>query len=131
MRSAAILATTLLLSAGAAQAQEVMGTAGASGSPPANETARQISDWFASSPAANPAPLQGLGGGAPDRQIHGEVGVAIGTNGYRSGYITSVMPLGDTGSLMLSLGQEKNGYYRYGYDGLHGAPMLSPPPPTW
>ena len=134
MRIAAFLATTILLAAGAAQAQEAMGTAGASGTPPDNETSRQISDWIAASPAAREqeqSVLSGLTG--PDRQIHGEIGLAIGTNGYRSGYITSIMPLGDSGSLMLSLGQEKNGYYRYGYDGvLGGGPtLLSPSVPVW
>lgn len=133
MRILAFLAMTILLAAGAAQAQEAMSTAGASGAPPANETSRQISDWIAASPTAREQEqgvLSGLTG--PDRQIHGEIGLAVGTNGYRSGYVTSVMPLGDSGSLMLSLGQEKNGYYRYGYDGLvQGEPMLSPPPPVW
>ena len=43
--------------------------------------------------------------GAPryKRQIHGEVGFGIGTNGYRSAYGTAVAPLGDTGVLAISL----------------------------
>ena len=130
MRSRAIVAA-VLTSASAAQAQEAMGTAGASGTPPASETARQIDDWIASSPAAREreeSVISQLTGS--DRQIHGEVGLAIGTNGYRSGYFTSVMPIGESGSLTLSYGQEKNGYFHYGYDGfgrMRTEPMLTPP----
>lgn len=134
MRIVAILAAGLTL-AGAARAQEAMGTAGASGSPPSNETARQVDDWIARSPAAQVKDRDVLSGlAATDRQVHGEVGLAIGTNGYRSAYVTSVVPLGDSGSLMMSLGQEKNGYYRYGYDGfgrMRAEPMLTPPAPIW
>jgi len=116
MRRVAILTAALAL-ASAAHAQEAMSTAGASGSPPTDETARLIERWLADSPAAR-APEDGALTGLveePDRKIHGEVGVAIGTGGYRSGYITTVMPVGETGTLALTLGQEKNGFRRYGY----------------
>ena len=49
MRSLAVSAVLACL-AGSAAAQEAMSTAGASGSPPAAETARQIEDWIAASP---------------------------------------------------------------------------------
>lgn len=117
MRRVAILTAALAL-ASAAHAQEAMSTAGASGSPPNDETARQIERWLAESPAArqeDEGVLTGLLGEEPDRKIHGEVGVAIGTGGYRSGYIHSVMPLGETGTLALTLSQEKNGFRPYGY----------------
>lgn len=39
----------------------------------------------------------------PRRQIHGEVGVAIGTGGFRSIYGTSVVPLGEDGTAIISL----------------------------
>ncbi|MBP6876406.1 MAG: hypothetical protein KBC34_00155 [Phenylobacterium sp.] len=123
----------LALTAGVAQAQEAMSTAGATGiapseinlaaaepaapavaAPPAEtlDTAEQIKRWLADSPAAaTPEEAYGEGVRLPrDRQIHGEVGVAVGTGGYRSGYITSVMPIGETGTLSLTIGQEKNGY---------------------
>ena len=125
----------LALSAGVAQAQEAMSTAGATGIapseinlaaaepaapavtvPPAEtlDTAEQIKRWLADSPAAGPEETYGEGVRLPrDRQIHGEVGVAVGTGGYRSGYITSVMPIGETGTLALTIGQEKNGVWRY------------------
>lgn len=38
----------------------------------------------------------------PDRAIHGEMGVAIGTGGYRSAYGTAVVPLGDNGAAAFS-----------------------------
>ena len=126
----------LALIAGVAQAQEAMSTAGATGiapseinlaaaepaapavsAPPAEtlDTAEQIKRWLADSPAAaTPEEAYGEGVRLPrDRQIHGEVGVAVGTGGYRSGYITSVMPIGETGTLALTIGQEKNGYRPY------------------
>ena len=130
----------LALSAGVAQAQaqaqEAMSTAGATGiapseinlaaaepaapavaAPPAEtlDTAEQIKRWLADSPAAaTPEEAYGEGVRLPrDRQIHGEVGVAVGTGGYRSGYITSVMPIGESGTLALTIGQEKNGVWHY------------------
>ncbi|WP_312166010.1 hypothetical protein [Phenylobacterium sp.] len=135
MRTRSILAVTaaLALSAGAVQAQEAMSTAGATGlapseidiaaaepvaaaAPPAEQldTAQQIQRWLAESPAAASEEAFAEGVRLPrDRQIHGEVGIAVGTGGYRSGYITSVMPLGENGTLALTLGQEKNGYRQY------------------
>jgi hypothetical protein len=55
------------------------------------------------------------------RQIHGSAGVSIGTGGYRSGYVTSIIPLGDNGTLGLAYSQtdygKNNRYLDYGYDG--------------
>ncbi|MGH6999482.1 MAG: hypothetical protein ACREEO_14910 [Phenylobacterium sp.] len=138
MRTRTLLAAcaALALTAGVAQAQEAMSTAGATGiapseinlaaaepaapavaAPPAEtlDTAEQIKRWLAESPAAaTPEEAYGERVRLPrDRQIHGEVGVAVGTGGYRSGYITSVMPIGETGTLALTIGQEKNGYRSY------------------
>ena len=135
MRTRTVLAAwaALVLTAGTAEAQEAMSTAGATGiapseinlaaaepatpaAPPAEtlDTAEQIKRWLADSPAAGREETYGEGVRLPrDRQIHGEVGVAVGTGGYRSGYITSVMPIGETGTLALTIGQEKNGYRPY------------------
>lgn len=132
MRRAAILTAAVLAVASAAHAQEAISTAGASGPPPTDETALQIERWLADSPAAQEQEEGVLAGlvGQPDRKIHGEVGMAIGTGGYRSAYISSVMPLGDNGTLALSIGQEKNAFRPYGY-GFYGpgygrGPALSP-----
>lgn len=137
MRTRLILAVSaaLALAAGGACAQEAMSTAGATGLAPSEidlaaaepaapveaapkaetlDTAEQIRRWLADSPAARPETPYGEGlTPSRDRQIHGEVGVAVGTGGYRSGYITSVMPLGETGTLAVTIGQEKNGYRSY------------------
>jgi len=40
---------------------------------------------------------------APRRQVHGEVGVAIGTGGYREAFGTAIYPLGDEGVAAISL----------------------------
>ena len=39
----------------------------------------------------------------PPRPIHGEVGMSIGTGGYREAYGTGVYPLGDDGAAAISL----------------------------
>ena len=55
-------------------------------------------------------------GAMPDRSPHGEVGIAVGTGGYRSIYGSTVMPLGKDGVLALSFENTQNDPYRYGYD---------------
>lgn len=135
----------LAMAAGGAQAQEVMSTAGATGAPisavtaesapatvappavaPLEDTAAQISRWLAESPTnLDDRDGQLLDLRREDRQMHGEVGVAVGTGGYRSAYITSVMPLGDKGTLALSFSQDRNarGYYRGAYGYPYGVPL--------
>ena len=50
-----------------------------------------------------------------DRRVHGEVGVAVGTGGYRSIYGVVGVPLGDSGGLVLGYNQERGrGYRGYG-----------------
>lgn len=137
--------TILAMAAGGAQAQEVMTTAGATGAPisaaavepapveaapaatvaPLEDTAAQIQRWLAESPANSDDRGGQLDLRREDRQMHGEVGVAVGTGGYRSAYITSVMPLGDNGTLALSFSQDKNarGYYRGAYGYPYGLPL--------
>jgi hypothetical protein len=39
---------------------------------------------------------------APKRRVHGEVGVAIGTGGFRSIYGSSVVPIGEEGSAAIA-----------------------------
>lgn len=46
-----------------------------------------------------------------DRGIHGEVGVSVGTGGYRSIYGEAAIPLGNTGGLVLGYGQERGRSY--------------------
>jgi hypothetical protein len=40
---------------------------------------------------------------APKPQVHGEVGVTIGTGGYREAFGTAIYPLGDDGIAAISL----------------------------
>ena len=130
MRSLA-LAAVLASLAGGTVAQEAMGTAGASGSPPGAETAQQIEDWIAASPA--PSDEDGLEGAIRPRdgRIHGQIELGVGTGGYRSGALTTVMPLGERGTLMLSYGQSENDYRHWarGYRLRDGQPLMPPPGP--
>ena len=41
-------------------------------------------------------------GDQPGRQVHGEVGVSIGTGGYRSAFGTAVVPIAGEGAAILS-----------------------------
>lgn len=59
----------------------------------------------------------------PARQIHGQVGVAVGTGGYRSAYVQSDIPLGRDGNLSIFVQQTQGGRghgYGYGYDSGYG-----------
>ncbi len=143
----------LAMAAGGAQAQEAMTTAGATGAPLPNaaaadatatqsppvvaatpeDTSVQIQRWFAESPRAAEDEDGQLLDLRRDRQMHGEVGVSVGTGGYRSAYVTSVMPLGENGTLALSFGQEKNGRSYYGgpYGYRYGGPPVGYGPPGY
>ena len=115
-----------------AQADAKAKAAAAAAAPPVT-TQQQIADWISSAP---PVALVGDG---PDgisrtsdddakdgkRQIHGSMGVSVGTGGYRSGYVSTLIPLGETGTLGLAVSQTdygKNGRsYDYGgYGGGYG-----------
>ncbi len=71
--------------------------------------------------AADPAPsgsarTHGFG------EVHGTAGVSIGTGGYRSAYVSAVMPVGDNGMLGIAVSQTDYGrnalpYYGYGRRG--------------
>lgn len=63
--------------------------------------------------------------GRPARQIHGQVGVAVGTGGYRSAYVQSDIPVGSDGNLSIFVQQTQGGRghgygYGYGYDTGYG-----------
>lgn len=95
-------------------------------------TAEQVAAWTAQSPKISHEassddglwPTDDTGG---KRQVHGEASVTVGTGGYRSAYVSSLIPLGDNGTLGIAVSQTdygKNdglgyGYYGdpYGYDG--------------
>lgn len=59
------------------------------------------------------------------RQVHGQVGVAVGTGGYRSAYAQADIPIGRTGLLSVAVAETRSdrlhgGYSAYDYDPLHG-----------
>lgn len=128
--SAAILAIAALGVAAPAMAQTSpadapVATANSTSSSPLT-TPQQIEHYLATSPAiADETP----DGAAEPRRIHGEVGVAVGTGDYRSGYAIVSIPLGETGQLDLAYSQTKNGGYvypGYGYDYAAPLPMAAP-----
>lgn len=134
---AALTAAAGLAVASGAWAQEAISTAPVAPSattpstvakvaapPTSADTAAQIDSWIKKAPPVD------LDDGAPDgvttsqapRKVHGEVGVTVGSGGYRSAYAVSVMPIGETGTLTLAVSEAKGGRrggygYGYGYGG--------------
>lgn len=130
--STAIIAAAALAMAGQAWAQTSPAD-GPVGTAPSGEdaplsTPQQIDQYLASSPAVSSAAdpyRQGLAATDADgkRRIHGAISLGVGTGGYRSGSVSAVFPVGETGVVALSYGQTKNGHVygrfgdpRYGYD---------------
>jgi len=59
------------------------------------------------------------------RQVHGEMGVSVGTGGYRSGYVSSLIPIGERSTLGVAVsktdfGKHGGGYGYGGYGGYDG-----------
>jgi hypothetical protein len=54
----------------------------------------------------------GLPSGGPHRQIHGEIGAMIGTNGARGIYGTAAVPLGDNAGAIISVEDSRFGRIR-------------------
>lgn len=52
---------------------------------------------------------------APDGQIHGEIGLGIGTGGYSSVFGTAIVPLGNTGIAAFSFERTNFGRRRFRY----------------
>jgi len=91
------------------------------------QTPQQAVAWLSSAAAQGRADTAATGVAAPasgvgsdGRTIHGGAGVSIGTGGYRSGYVYSLIPVGDNGTLGVAFSQTdfgKNNVGYYGYDG--------------
>lgn len=59
------------------------------------------------------------------RQTRGEVGAAVGSDGYRSAHVQAVIPIGESGALSVAYGQSRGGLVGFGpaYGGPgYGAP---------
>jgi len=72
--------------------------------------ADQIDAFIRSSPVNElPQDAQPLGvtSSAAPRQPHGIVSVGVGTNGYRSFYMRSDLPVGETGTLSVAIGDTR------------------------
>ncbi len=120
-RTALLLSLAALAVAGAARAQEAVATAGPTGAPPTvTTTATQVEAFIHKAPPVN------LDDGTPNgvtaeetpRKIHGEVGASVGTGGYRSGYVSAVIPVGKTGTVAIAVSDTKFG--RHGGPGWGG-----------
>jgi hypothetical protein len=69
------------------------------------DTDAQIAAYLKTSPdplsaTGEAPPLDAL---APDRAVHGEVGVGIGTGGYRHAHATMIAPIGDIGTAAIAV----------------------------
>ena len=122
----ALILAAVLAGAGTsrAQAPETVATAPAatSGAPPTAQAsvAEQIDTYLKTSPAAA-LPRENASGvtsGDEPRKVHGLVDVAVGTNGYRSAFVQSDIPVGKTGTLSIAVGESRfNGRVGGAYGG--------------
>lgn len=127
---AALIAAPAVISAPAwAQEADARGTdapvATASQAPPPMSTAEQIDAFIKSSPLPDPRRIEALDGvvAGEDGKPHGEVGVAVGTGGYRSIYGRTDIPVGKNGRVSLAFEDTRNGYGYGGYGrGWYGGP---------
>jgi hypothetical protein len=130
-----LVAAAAVTAAQAAPATEAgpMATApsGTTGAPPATgevSVGDQIDAYLKTSPAAALPrdAATGVTGAEEPRKVHGVVDVAVGSNGYRSAYVRSDLPVGKTGTLSIAVGESKingraGGYGGYGaYGGRFG-----------
>jgi hypothetical protein len=124
-------ALTALALAGAARAAdpEVVTTAApaGSGAPPSgasSSVADQIDAYLKSSPALA-LPKDGPGGvttADEPRQIHGFVDATVGSNGYRSAFVESEIPVGKTGTATIAIGETRFDGRGFGGPGYRGGP---------
>ncbi|MBU4435564.1 MAG: hypothetical protein KKC14_14250 [Alphaproteobacteria bacterium] len=89
-------------------------------------TQEQIAAFLETSPVIERGEgFSGLASADPDskRQVHGSAGVSIGTGGYRSAYVSTLIPIGESATLGLAYSQTDFGktaayrpYDAYGYE---------------
>lgn len=125
-RIACLLAASLIASTAYAGDEEVVTSARAALPAASSDASSSASASTATLPTdAQPQPLYAKPQGyeSNGRTIHGGGGVSVGTGGYRSGYVYTLIPVGEDGTLGLAYSQTdygKNGAYGwgdYGYDG--------------
>ena len=107
MKTLVRLASLLLLQATALSAQTVPADTGNT----LSLTDAQKSELLAHNTETSvDSARAGLGGGAPSRQIHGEVGALVGSHGTRSFYGTAAVPLGNNAGAVISV---ENSHYNW------------------
>lgn len=115
----ALLAALIAVPAFAAEPDAPVATA-QPGSPPVS-TADQIDAFIKSSPAreARREDDGAIDGVVPreDRRPHGEIGVGVGTGGYRSVYGRTEFPVGKNGRVSLAFQDTRNDYGHGWYGG--------------
>jgi hypothetical protein len=106
-RRALFLAASLALLAGPALAADAAASSGAPVSTASPSTDAKIAAWLDDSKVQNTGESDGPGADGPapppDRKIHGEVGAAIGSGGYRSAYGVATIPLGKSSSATVAV----------------------------
>lgn len=112
LRLSAITLAAALCAADPALAEEVVATARSEAGPPATaDTAAQIDAWIRKAPPVS-LPDDGPDGvvtSKAPRTPHGEVGVAVGSGGYRSAYAVTVVPVGQAGAVSLAVSTSQGG----------------------
>ena len=101
-----VIAVVVLLAAGTASAQ------------PAPQVYRLSPEEILrlqNTPAPSPNAFDAASPARPrDGKVHGEVGVGIGTGGYRDLYGVAELPFGDSGSAVLAFETQRFDYNRRG-----------------
>jgi hypothetical protein len=92
-----------------------------SAAPHGLSTDEQIARWISdrTAEASSNAPADPWAEAEP-RKMHGEFSIGMGTGGYQDYSAAVSLPLGETGTLNLSVSQTKNSPWGYGYG--YGSP---------
>jgi hypothetical protein len=100
----------------------------AAGAPAPMTIGEQIDNYLKTSPAAALPKDNALGVTSTDepRQIHGMVDLAAGSNGYRSAYVASELPIGKTATATIAVRETQFKGRFGGYGGGYGGGPFSP-----
>jgi hypothetical protein len=122
---ALILAASLsVASISRAAEPEAVATAPATAPPivAAPSVADQIDTYLKTSPATTlpKDAANGVTSGDEPRKAHGFADVTVGSNGYRSAFVQSDLPVGKTGTLSIAVGETRFNGRSGGYGGAYG-----------
>ncbi len=68
-------------------------------------TDEQVKAWIADAPKLDREPLTNQADATAPRQVHGSAGVSVGSNGYSSAYVSSLIPIGKDSTLGIAVEQ--------------------------